>query len=178
MKSFADFCKVLKIPSQWAHATSYQHLLWSMSVFPDAAQEPAARVLWCRYLVEVNRLNPHGYVYAFRRQDATQSVKIGFSKNPVQRKAQLENGTPYELDLCMLIDGEVSLETEFHYTLRDSRVRGEWYDSTQWGSDYLPMLEKVAVGMPVYDSGTTDPVERELVDRLRRWQEFVAKGVL
>lgn len=170
MNSFAYFCKDSAIPKEWTRATSYDELLVKTIGYPDDKLEPAARLLWCQYLAETNRLNPAGYVYGFRRQDAQNSVKIGFSKNPVQRKLSLEDGTPYKLDLCMLVSGDRELETAFHNALRFSRIRGEWYDSSKWGSDYLPLLERVAMGLPVFDAGTRDPIERDLVGKLRHWQ--------
>lgn len=53
------------------------------------------------------------------------AVKIGTSDFPQERLAQLQTGSPSELELILTIDSDV--EEELHRRFSDHRIRGEWF---------------------------------------------------
>jgi hypothetical protein len=61
-----------------------------------------------------------------------QFCKIGHSRDPEGRLAQVMTGNPYELELCDKYrfpdrSSALAIEAEAHAVLRDLHVRGEWF---------------------------------------------------
>lgn len=54
-------------------------------------------------------------------------VKIGFSKEPVKRLSELQSGTPGDLELIRVIDGERPTEKWLHDRFSDLHINREWF---------------------------------------------------
>lgn len=70
-----------------------------------------------------------GFVY-FARAGRQPIVKIGWATNPQRRLDQLQTGSPHKLHLLGYTPGIPSDETDWQYTWRPLRVRGEWFNLT------------------------------------------------
>ncbi len=74
------------------------------------------------------------YIY-FIQQEFTACVKIGFSKNILNRLYNLQNGSPFDLKIIGLIDpGSASpakLEEYLHKKFGVFSMRGEWFQGAQ-----------------------------------------------
>lgn len=61
--------------------------------------------------------------------EGTPRVKIGWAKNPEQRRRELQTGSPYPLKLLHTIEtDEKELEAELHRQYQTCRVQGEWFE--------------------------------------------------
>ena len=69
-----------------------------------------------------------GFVYCIIHHER-RAVKIGFSRQPVRRLAQMQTASPDRLTLFDKFPGDRSLEAAFHHTLADRRMTGEWFDN-------------------------------------------------
>jgi hypothetical protein len=70
-----------------------------------------------------------GVVYFIQEEDSL-LVKIGYSKVVNSRITQLQTGNPRDLIILGYVEGDRSLEKEFHNTYRKYRVESggkEWY---------------------------------------------------
>ena len=65
-----------------------------------------------------------GKIYFIQQQDA---VKIGFSKNPWARLAQLKVGMPYVATLLFHVVATKSQEQATHELFKKHRLEGEWF---------------------------------------------------
>jgi hypothetical protein len=54
-------------------------------------------------------------------------VKIGWSSNFAQRKADLQQGLPKKLEIFLLMPGTVADERRLHAQFAKHRLRGEWF---------------------------------------------------
>lgn len=54
-------------------------------------------------------------------------IKIGYSDNPERRIRELQTGSPKQLNLLAVIEGEKSDETELHKLFKKLNTRGEWF---------------------------------------------------
>lgn len=54
-------------------------------------------------------------------------VKIGYSSNPYARINSIKTSNPHEVEVLLVIPGNVELEKELHYILRDSNYKNEWF---------------------------------------------------
>ena len=68
-----------------------------------------------------------GYAYVIRAGD-TGPIKVGKAIDPEQRLRELQTGSWLELNLLHVLPGYSQTEAELHSKLRDSRLRGEWFD--------------------------------------------------
>lgn len=68
------------------------------------------------------KLNGYVYVYGFDR-----FVKIGWSKEPENRKLGLESGLPLDLTVYAVLAGSVNIERTLHRRFAEYRLRREWF---------------------------------------------------
>ncbi len=68
-----------------------------------------------------------GWVYCVR-DDLSEAVKIGFSRNPERRFSQLQTANPNQLRLIGVCEAVEAFETFLHWAHRDRRISGEWFD--------------------------------------------------
>lgn len=73
---------------------------------------------------EPNRLNRKGYIYFLW---VGNSVKIGFSTNPLSRLSALGVSIPDEPAFFSFVPGTKDGERDLHNSLADHRKRGEWF---------------------------------------------------
>lgn len=69
--------------------------------------------------------------------------KIGYSKNPYERLADLQVGSPSPLTLVAIVAGTRSDEKRLHIAFEESRHHGEWFKKTK-ELDKLIEAHKVA----------------------------------
>lgn len=74
-----------------------------------------------------------GFVYFLRGGD---HVKIGHSRDVEKRRAELQTGNPYQLELLAQVPGSPVDERALHKRFAAERVAGEWFRIT-------PELEQV-----------------------------------
>jgi len=74
----------------------------------------------------------YGWVYCIR-DDTAQAVKIGFSRNPKRRIAQLQTANPTRLRLIGVMESVEAFEQFMHWTHRERRLYGEWFDDADEG---------------------------------------------
>ena len=55
-------------------------------------------------------------------------IKIGRSRNPEARAAELQTGSPVPLRVLASVSGDSRLEAQYHRRFADFRVRGEWFE--------------------------------------------------
>lgn len=70
------------------------------------------------------------YVYFIRAvtQSTPWYVKIGRSRNPIARMAQLQTGCPLTLEIAATVECDaVNVERELHRLYNDKRIAGEWF---------------------------------------------------
>lgn len=86
-----------------------------------------------------------GGVY-FIADKAGDTVKIGFSRDPLARLSNLQVGNASRLELVGLIAGPEPLERQLHAWHREGHVNGEWF----WDRGILShWLDKFTGGNPV-----------------------------
>ncbi|WP_423208770.1 GIY-YIG nuclease family protein [Paracoccus yeei] len=68
-----------------------------------------------------------GWVYCIR-DDASGTVKIGFSKNPERRFRQIQTSFPFKLRLIATIPAVEAFEQFLHWSHASRRLTGEWFD--------------------------------------------------
>jgi hypothetical protein len=72
-------------------------------------------------------------------------IKIGWTGEELfERVRKLQTGNPAKLDVVGCFVSDQRVERHFHRGLRDSRIRGEWYERTA----ALPRLYRVLDGLP------------------------------
>ncbi len=70
-----------------------------------------------------------GFVYCIGR-DVAGAVKIGWSRDPEQRLAQLQTASPDTLRILAILPGSKNVEHGLHEVFGDCAIRGEWFDSS------------------------------------------------
>jgi hypothetical protein len=70
----------------------------------------------------------------FIQSDVTGSIKIGRSNNPKRRLGDLQTGNPRKIKLISVIEGKGHLEKKLHESLKDFKLRLEWFDYKCVGS--------------------------------------------
>ena len=75
--------------------------------------------------------NKFGYTY-FMKASGFNYIKIGASKNPDNRKLQLEKEYPFKLNIIKRIksSNNFGLENKFHDIYSEERMNGEWFNLT------------------------------------------------
>lgn len=54
-------------------------------------------------------------------------VKIGVTKNLKTRLEHLNNGSPFELEVLLIIDGNILVEQHLHNKFQQYRYKNEWF---------------------------------------------------
>ena len=78
----------------------------------------------------------------FIQDSSSQAIKIGVSKQPLKRLADLQTAHPSQLLLIGVMDGMQQQEKELHR--RFTRQRGEWFDPSP---DLLAFIRENAVSL-------------------------------
>ncbi|WP_423209054.1 hypothetical protein E2976_17545 [Paracoccus yeei] len=68
-----------------------------------------------------------GWVYCIR-DDASQAVKIGFSRNPERRFRQIQTANPNKLRMVAMMEAVEAFEQFLHWSHASRRMSGEWFD--------------------------------------------------
>jgi len=80
--------------------------------------------------VEKNTQKPpkknNGYIY-FIQGLCGGAIKIGYSKNPQSRLAELQTGYPDTLTILLMIPGTEATERTLHRQFEASRLKGGWF---------------------------------------------------
>ena len=79
---------------------------------------------------EIEQQRKERVVYFIRAVNGTGPVKIGVSRNPTKRLAELSIWCPFALTVLATIPGGFDLEREYHVALADARSHGEWFHWT------------------------------------------------
>jgi hypothetical protein len=66
-------------------------------------------------------------VYYVRMVNADGFIKIGVATSPESRLANMQVGSPYELELMHSEPGDETLEAQLHARFQHLHVRGEWF---------------------------------------------------
>jgi len=64
----------------------------------------------------------------FIGQDWDHPVKIGKANNVKKRIGQLQVGNPCELKILFTLSGSGAIEKQFHNSLKEHNIRGEWFN--------------------------------------------------
>lgn len=67
------------------------------------------------------------FVYVMQGTPGT-PIKVGRAKHPLKRLATFQTSQWQTIYLLYVIPGGVEMERSLHYCLRDSRIRGEWFE--------------------------------------------------
>lgn len=90
---------------------------------------------------------PAKYIYLIGRHE-DDHVKIGCSRNPIVRLAQLQTASPSPLRLLAFFEGDQSSEAYLHKALAIRRASGEWFDDCDgriWGFFTAP--DNIKIGL-------------------------------
>lgn len=68
---------------------------------------------------------------------ADNKIKIGYSSNPANRIITLQTSSPEELQVLLVIDGNMDDERELHKKFIDHKIRGEWFALSNEISEYI-----------------------------------------
>lgn len=72
-------------------------------------------------------------------------VKIGVSVDPVKREADMQTGSPDELNVWNCVRGGYKLEKKIHRFLDDYHIRGEWFKMSEL---VIQVMQDAPVDMP------------------------------
>ncbi len=59
--------------------------------------------------------------------DRSGAVKIGYSRNPAARLAQIKTSSPETITVLRLLEGGYELERRLHVRFSDLRIKREWF---------------------------------------------------
>lgn len=76
---------------------------------------------------------------------ATGAIKIGRSKDPVERLTTLQTGSPCKLILLARFEGKGFLEKSLHRDLAEYRLSGEWFKAECLPNLPVWMYEKLTL---------------------------------
>ncbi len=77
----------------------------------------------------------------FIQEENNGLVKIGYSKNPKNRKNSLQIDCSRKLEIIKIIEGDYKRENYIHHICSRFNVRGEWYRPHPELLDYIDKLE-------------------------------------
>ena len=89
-------------------------------------------------------LDVKSWVYFVRRGE-TGPIKIGWSKSPAARIAQLQTGQDVKLSLLATAPGGCREESALHARFSASRLMGEWFRATPWLVGYIRKVSSTGV---------------------------------
>jgi transcriptional regulator with XRE-family HTH domain len=72
------------------------------------------------------------------------AIKIGVSRNPASRLAQLRSGSPEQLTLLAVIPGGRKKERELHNRFAEFRIYGEWFAASAELVGFIATLDREA----------------------------------
>lgn len=81
-----------------------------------------------------------GYIY-FIQGLCGGAIKIGYSKNPEKRLAELQTGYPDTLTILLMIPGTEATERTLHRQFEASRLKGEWFRPDKYVIDKIKELK-------------------------------------
>ena len=121
--------------------------------YPETLAKPSAvYASYSAYLDEVcDPKSIRGYVYFIGPVGGP--VKIGFTTYVEDRLRSLQTGSHLDLVLWASIEGTLRIEAEYHENLKNDRIRGEWFAT----SDSVILAIKSA---------------RTLTDQRRKWPDL------
>ncbi|MEG3877644.1 GIY-YIG nuclease family protein [Microcoleus sp. herbarium7] len=82
------------------------------------------------------------YWIYFILDDRNNAIKIGYSKNPLQRLSELQTGNSTRLRLIKTIEGGITVERKLHTKFKNLRIGGEWFQASQELMQFIGSLEK------------------------------------
>lgn len=88
----------------------------------------------------------HGYVYFIMSGD---HIKIGFSRDPMGRMADLQISTSSKLHMLAFLPGTMSDEKWLHDIFDDLRIHGEWF--LYQGALARYINDAISVSLPSWD---------------------------
>lgn len=80
-----------------------------------------------------------GYVY-FLHNPETDTIKIGYSKNPKRRIRSLQTANSAELETLKIVEGDEGYERSLHRQFSHLRIRGEWFRADYELWDYIDSI--------------------------------------
>ncbi|MBB4042059.1 hypothetical protein GGR34_003744 [Microvirga flocculans] len=108
---------------------------------------------------EPNHSRRGGYVYFFQ---VGNRIKIGFSKDPIHRLADLKTGFSALPSLIAAVPGTKADETKLHAQLRAYRQAGEWFVAAAPVKRII--LRSVALGIPAHSDETKNEKSLKTAD--------------
>lgn len=82
-----------------------------------------------------------GHVYFIEQG---KHIKIGFSRGPEVRLAQIQAATPHRCTLIATVPGSLDDEQKMHALFSETRVHGEWFEDTPALRAYIAWLKAPA----------------------------------
>jgi hypothetical protein len=80
----------------------------------------------------------------FTQNTKTKGIKIGYSKNPKQRRSGLQTASEDDLVILGYIHGELEDERAYHQKFAEYRIKGEWFKP-----DILPAVLEIIAKNPL-----------------------------
>ena len=78
-----------------------------------------------------------GYVYFMGSASLPDRIKIGFARDPVQRRLGLETGSPVDLMLLAIMPGTKESETYVQKLFKKYCLKGEWFSAVPEIWDFI-----------------------------------------
>jgi len=91
--------------------------------------------------IEEHEENPKDCVYFIQQIREASRIKIGVSNCCINRKNALQTANSDELEIIGIIEtpNHYELESKFHKSLKDYRIRGEWFELSE--EEAITMLD-------------------------------------
>lgn len=97
-----------------------------------------------RWGLKAPESNPRSWVYFIRRGE-TGPIKIGWSRSPVSRMAQLQTGQEVQLHLLAMAPGGSAEEGALHRRFGAFRLTGEWFSASPVLEAYVRAVRSAGV---------------------------------
>lgn len=114
------------------------------SDFPEVGKETPpsdleeSRLRWWSLehaiLSHLDKYSAREWIYVIRMSEF---IKIGYSRNPINRIRGLQEYSPAEIEVLSVKPGSMADERALHSRFRGSRSRGEWFHSTDAIEDWI-----------------------------------------
>jgi hypothetical protein len=95
--------------------------------------------------------NKQQFVYFLQCDDR---IKIGITRDPMQRLRTLQTGNASELKLLAAVAGEAELEQTIHAKFESARIHGEWFARCPELQQFIDRLKEC--DSVVFDQETND----------------------
>lgn len=102
-----------------------------------------------------------GFVYFIGSKEQG-IVKIGYSKNPLQRLKQLQTSSPYFLELFGTVEGDLITEQELQDQFSHYNMVGEWFEYSSELEGFIEHMNEIKPNM-VTVSAYQDAVEKKQI---------------